>query len=145
MSATVRPRSGVKRKMKDHLPSWRLSADPGANARRRKVIGGRIYDDGRFLSTDHRGQPFRKMRDANSSVSTLVDTCGDSLCQRNVDGDWRRAHSCRKMVCIACEGEVIADRYRPDGEPHWHECRSESRTDIPFRRSIARAAHRCDR
>src|ERR1700738_1866273 len=72
MSATVRPRSGVKRKMKDHLPSWGLSADPGANARRRKVIGGRIYDDGRFLSTDHRGQPFRKMREVNRSASTLV-------------------------------------------------------------------------
>lgn len=58
--------------MKDHLASWRLSAYPGANARRRKVIGGRIYDDGGFLSTDHRGQPVRKMREANGSVSTLV-------------------------------------------------------------------------
>ena len=58
--------------MKDHLASWRLSAYPGANARRRKVIGGRIYDDGGFLSTDHRGQPVRKMREANGSLSTLV-------------------------------------------------------------------------
>jgi len=23
------------------------------------------------------------------------------------------------MVCIACQGDVIADRCRPDGEPHW--------------------------
>src|SRR3982074_751193 len=82
MSATVRPRSGVKRKMKDRLPSWRLSADPGANARRRKVIGGRIYDDGRFLSTDHRGQPFRKMREANSRVSTLVAILVPAKCRR---------------------------------------------------------------
>ena len=58
--------------MKDHLASWRLSAYPGANARRRKVIGGRIYDEGGFLSTDRRGQPLRKMREANGSDSTLV-------------------------------------------------------------------------
>jgi len=83
MSATVRPRSGVKRKMKDHLASWRLSADPGANARRRKVIGGRIYDDGRFLSTDHRGQPFRKMREANGSAST-ASTHVAILCAREM-------------------------------------------------------------
>src|SRR5713101_1409372 len=67
MSAAVRPGSGERRKMKDHLASWRLSAYPGANARRRKVIGGRIYDDGGFLSTDHRGQPLRKMREANGA------------------------------------------------------------------------------
>src|ERR1700730_5083654 len=145
MSAAVRPGSGEGRKMKDHLASWRLSAYPGANARRRKVIGGRIYDDGGFLSTDHRGQPVRKMREANGSVSTDSNTCGDSLCPRNLDGDWRRSHSCRKMVRIACQGELIADRYRPDGEPHWHECRSESRTDISFRRGIASAARRCRR
>jgi hypothetical protein len=83
MSATDRPRSGVKRKMKDHLASWRLSADPGANARRRKVIGGRIYDDGRFLSTDHRGQPFRKMREANGSAST-ASTLVAILCAREM-------------------------------------------------------------
>ena len=57
--------------MKDHLASWRLSAYPGANARSRKVIDGRIYDDCGFLSTDHRGQPVRKMREANGSVSTV--------------------------------------------------------------------------
>jgi hypothetical protein len=34
------------RTMKDRLASWRLSADTGANARRRKVIAGRIYDAG---------------------------------------------------------------------------------------------------
>jgi hypothetical protein len=72
MSAAVRPGSGEGRKMKDHLASWRLSAYPGANARRRKVIGGRIYDEGGFLSTDHRDQPLRKMREANGSDSTLV-------------------------------------------------------------------------
>src|ERR1700738_4608814 len=83
MSATVRPRSGVKRKMKDRLASWRLSADPGANARRRKVIGGRIYDDGGFLSTDHRGQPVRKTREANGSVST-DSTLVAILCVREI-------------------------------------------------------------
>jgi hypothetical protein len=36
--------SDAMRMMKDHLRSWRLSADTGANARRSKVIGGRIYD-----------------------------------------------------------------------------------------------------
>ena len=66
--------------MKDHLASWRLSAYPGANARRRKVIGGRIYDECGFLSTDHRGQPLRKMREANGSVSTLVAI----LCAREI-------------------------------------------------------------
>jgi hypothetical protein len=34
----------VPRSMKDCLPSWRHSADTGANARRSKVIGRRIYD-----------------------------------------------------------------------------------------------------
>jgi hypothetical protein len=33
----------VPRNMKNRLPSWRHSADSGANARRSKVIGGRIY------------------------------------------------------------------------------------------------------
>jgi len=32
------------REMKNYLPSWRHSADTGANARRSKVIDGRIYD-----------------------------------------------------------------------------------------------------
>jgi hypothetical protein len=80
MSAAVRPGSGEGRKMKDHLASWRLSAYPGANARRRKVIDGRIYDEGGFLSTDHRGRPVRKMREANWSVSTLVAI----LCAREI-------------------------------------------------------------
>jgi hypothetical protein len=30
--------------MKDHLASWRESADTAINVRRTKVIGGRIYD-----------------------------------------------------------------------------------------------------
>jgi hypothetical protein len=34
----------VPRSMKNCLPSWRHSADTGANARRSKVIGRRIYD-----------------------------------------------------------------------------------------------------
>ena len=83
MSAAVRPGNGDRRKMKDHLASWRLSAYPGANARRRKVIGGRIYDDGGFLSTDYRGQPVRKMPEANASVST-GSTLVAILCAREI-------------------------------------------------------------
>jgi len=32
------------RAMKDHLLSWRHSADTATNGRGRKVIGGRMYD-----------------------------------------------------------------------------------------------------
>src|SRR6202795_2285866 len=84
MSAAVRPGSGEGRKMKDHLASWRLSADPGANARRRKVIGGRIYDDGRFLSTDHRGRPFRKMREATGAPLHLWRFFVPAKCRRRL-------------------------------------------------------------
>jgi hypothetical protein len=44
MSASDQLGSDVVRKPEDHLRSWRLSADTGANARRSKVIAGPNYD-----------------------------------------------------------------------------------------------------
>jgi hypothetical protein len=44
MSATDQLGSDVVRMPKDHLRSWRHSADTGANARGSKVIDGRMYD-----------------------------------------------------------------------------------------------------
>jgi hypothetical protein len=44
MSATDQLGSDVVRMMKDHLRSWRHSADTGANARGSKVIAGLIHD-----------------------------------------------------------------------------------------------------
>jgi hypothetical protein len=42
-------RDNVMREVKIHLASWHHSADTGANARRSKVIDGRIYDDSFFF------------------------------------------------------------------------------------------------
>jgi hypothetical protein len=44
MSAIDQLGSDVTRMLKDHLRSWRHSADSAANARGSKVIGGRLYD-----------------------------------------------------------------------------------------------------
>jgi hypothetical protein len=42
-------RDDAMRKVKIYLASWRHSADTGANARRSKVIDGRIYVDRCFF------------------------------------------------------------------------------------------------
>jgi hypothetical protein len=72
MSATDRVGNDVVRRVKDHLVSWRHSADTGANARGSKVIGGRIYD--RSMSSDsqlvaYRFYATRVTRSANSGVN----------------------------------------------------------------------------
>jgi len=45
---------------KDHLSSWHLSADTAANARRRKVIGRRIYDARGAITSDLVGTTFSR-------------------------------------------------------------------------------------
>jgi hypothetical protein len=44
MSAIDQLGSDMMRRLKDHLRSWRHSADTATNARGSKVIGGRLYD-----------------------------------------------------------------------------------------------------
>jgi len=129
--------------MKNYLPSWRHSARTATNARRSKVISGRIYDaclvfcfvgvelsaalDSVFANSR---KSFDRLLSANifgvtyvaskffgaTYVATVMTPSDDSSpwsCRTNV----RRSHSCRKMVGIAGQGGLIADRYRPDGEP----------------------------
>src|SRR6266566_2023377 len=48
-----------------------------------------------------------------ATVMTPSDDSSPWCCRANL----RRSHSCRKMVGIAGQGGLIADRYRPDGEP----------------------------
>jgi len=71
MSASDRLGSGTKRKMKDRLHSWRLSADTATNARGSKVIDGRIYD-ARCVSI------------ATYQAQNLCDTRGIDTCEANM-------------------------------------------------------------
>jgi hypothetical protein len=52
MSATDQLGSDVTRMLKDHLRSWRHSAETATNARGSKVIDGRLYDARRILAAN---------------------------------------------------------------------------------------------
>ena len=129
--------------MKDQLASWRHSADTATIERRSKVIGGRIHDARR---TEKRRIRRARKKDIAASVGASRANPGRrvlgagilliaSATKRPLPPFYPRAnlnnrhssHSCRKMVCIARQGDLQGDPGRRV-EGQFNEYRSGSGT-----------------
>jgi hypothetical protein len=115
------------RKRKDHLASWRHSADTATIARRSKVIAGHIRDvrpagnlqvthakERRIAKRCHcsptricRADLYRAAVPAGAVSNGFVTRMSCNACPAKAGANNRpSSHCCRKMVCITRQGDL---------------------------------------
>jgi hypothetical protein len=130
--------------MKDHLASWRQSADMTTIERRSKVIDRRIHDarrakkrqTGRARNQDiaarvgeYRAKPERPVsRTGTPPVALAANSRLPSFYQRANLNNRHSSYSRRKMVRIARQGSVQGNPAVERVEGQFNEYRSESCT-----------------
>jgi hypothetical protein len=130
--------------MKDHLASWRHSADTTTNERRSKVIDGRIHDvrraekrrircarnrDIAALVGAHRANPERRVSYTRTLlIAAAANSSLPSFDPRANLNNRHSSHSRRKMDRIARQGSLQGDPVVERVEGQFNEYRSESCT-----------------